>query len=222
MTKLMNTQNMWQSIEYTHTSSDGGTDYTLNHNFGKTPDLIECYTKVSGSLTQLPDIYLTGANVPYGWLKQSDPSINQSIVRVYRNPIGGSTFTLVIRCFNLGTTQTITNITPAFQWSTSEQVWPFEKAADGSTLYCKEVACGGMPNNGSVQTAHNIANFTASKVYSYFGYARDVTGQNVITLPSSFPGNTIACWLTATNVYIYNTQDWSSYSTSSVKIIYSK
>ena len=28
----------------------------------------------------------------------------------------------------------------SFQWSTSEQVWPFEKAADGKTIYAKMIS----------------------------------------------------------------------------------
>ena len=44
-----------------------------------------------------------------------------------------------------------------FQWSTSEQVWPFEKTADGKTLYCKEVDFGALPNNGTKNVNHGIS-----------------------------------------------------------------
>lgn len=53
----------------------------------------------------------------------------------------------------------------SFQWTTSEQVWPFEKAADGSTLYCKESTALTLPNNGYTYWAHNISGFSRSKVH---------------------------------------------------------
>ena len=43
-----------------------------------------------------------------------------------------------------------------FQWSEDEQVWPFEKASDGSTLYCKEVDFGNLPNTGNKEVSHGI------------------------------------------------------------------
>jgi len=45
-----------------------------------------------------------------------------------------------------------------FQWSTDEQVYPFEKASDGSTLYCKEVSIGDMPVGGWKYVPLNIPN----------------------------------------------------------------
>jgi hypothetical protein len=45
-----------------------------------------------------------------------------------------------------------------FQWSTSEQVWPFEKSANGSTLYCKQVNIGDMPVGGWKYVALNTPN----------------------------------------------------------------
>jgi len=52
-----------------------------------------------------------------------------------------------------------------FQWSTDEQVYPFEKASDGSTLYCKEVDGGAMPNTGSKFVAHGLGDVTAINFY---------------------------------------------------------
>jgi len=61
-----------------------------------------------------------------------------------------------------------------FQWSTDEQVYPFEKASDGSTLYCKEVDFGSLPNNGTKSVAHNLSGFTLHK---FDGFNKDrVTG----------------------------------------------
>jgi hypothetical protein len=43
----------------------------------------------------------------------------------------------------------------SFQWSTSEQVWPFEKTYDGKTLYCKyfQITMGGS----GAEINHNIS-----------------------------------------------------------------
>ena len=35
-----------------------------------------------------------------------------------------------------------------FKWSTSEQVWPFEKDSQGRVLYCKQSSPIVLPNNG--------------------------------------------------------------------------
>jgi hypothetical protein len=65
------------------------------------------------------------------------------------------------KCFKLG----IVAHAPAFQWSTSEQVYPFEKASDGSTLYCKEITAGAL-SSGYTGTAHGISGLTIDKVFS--------------------------------------------------------
>jgi hypothetical protein len=55
----------------------------------------------------------------------------------------------------------------AFTWSTSEQVWPFEKHDDGSTLYCRYVDFGALPNSGTKTVAHNISGLTADKMAAF-------------------------------------------------------
>lgn len=45
----------------------------------------------------------------------------------------------------------------AFQWSTSEQVWPFEKDLNGNTIYCKEFYVSSLPNTGAADTAINAS-----------------------------------------------------------------
>ena len=52
-----------------------------------------------------------------------------------------------------------------FQWSAEEQLYPFEKTADGKALYCKEIDFGALPNNGSKEVAHNIPNFSVSQLH---------------------------------------------------------
>ena len=41
----------------------------------------------------------------------------------------------------------LSNTTSSFTWSTSEQVWPFEKDRQGRTLYCKEVDFSGLTDS---------------------------------------------------------------------------
>lgn len=54
----------------------------------------------------------------------------------------------------------------SFQWSASEQVWPFETTiSGGDTLYCKQVYCGALPNNGTAFKAHDISSFTGPKLH---------------------------------------------------------
>jgi hypothetical protein len=44
-----------------------------------------------------------------------------------------------------------------FQWSTNEQVWPFERGKNGETLYCKEIEFGTLPSAGIKYVAHDIS-----------------------------------------------------------------
>jgi len=54
-----------------------------------------------------------------------------------------------------------------FQWSTSEQIWPFEKADDGSALYCKRIDFGNLPAIGTKHVAHGISGFIESNVFKF-------------------------------------------------------
>lgn len=57
----------------------------------------------------------------------------------------------------------------SFTWSASEQVYPFEKATDGSTLYCKEYNLGNLPNTGTSSTA---LGFSTEKIYHIYAFAK--------------------------------------------------
>ena len=82
-----------------------------------------------------------------------------------------------------------------FQWSTNEQVWPFEKASDGSTLYAKEVDFGYLPNTGYKGEAHNISNFEFPHSVSFT--TRRTTSHNLqldtVNVWSSVSATTIGC-----------------------------
>lgn len=57
-----------------------------------------------------------------------------------------------------------------FQWSTSEQVWPFEKAIDGSTLYCRQVSIATLPNYGTVTVA--VTGVVPTKIFRIVAFKR--------------------------------------------------
>ena len=69
-----------------------------------------------------------------------------------------------------------------FQWSTSEQVWPFEKTSDGKTLYCKEIICGAAPENGIKQVTHNIT-LNSQSVKKFDGIATFTGSSDGLPIP---------------------------------------
>lgn len=105
----------------------------------------------------------------------------------------------------------------SFQWSSTEQAWPFEKAADGSTLYCKELNLGyGTPNTPD-SNPHSIPSFSPEKLHSCTVFMRQ-PGSDAVTLPFF---NTY--WqITTTNLIIYyDNNAWGSYE-AIAKLIYAK
>jgi len=109
----------------------------------------------------------------------------------------------------------------AFQWSTSEAVWPFEKDRSGNTLYCKEVDLGYLPNTGIIEIAHGIPSLDFTKIYKFFGnfYHPSV---GVMPLPRAHGGaSDVSCAILSSTVYI---QNWSNYSAyvGKINIIYAK
>jgi hypothetical protein len=111
----------------------------------------------------------------------------------------------------------------SFQWSTSEQVWPFEKSENGATLYCR-LFTGQLPNGGNLSIAHGLSGFSPSKVkrLSIGGYAASYTQW------SPFP---YGCWaassydvtiaVDANNIYVTCAYDKSMYA-ARIEFIYAK
>jgi hypothetical protein len=219
MIKLMNNQQIYESLVYSHIGSNGGTEYTLTHNFGKNPDKICCYAQVNGRWHELMDYFNTNTGNSYGWaVGSTEDSTNQSKVTVFNTYGGGTTYNIKFVAYILGTTQTIINITPAFQWSTSEQVWPFEKDRDGKLIYCKEIYLGNYPNTGTKNVAHGISNFDRStQMHKLEGFG---SWGDPIPYPD-INGLTIGFYMTNTNVVIRNSADYSS-QTGYARLYYTK
>ena len=55
-----------------------------------------------------------------------------------------------------------------FQWSTNEQVYPFERGPSGETLYAKQVNLSSIGAATIRGTAHGISNLDASSI-RFFG-----------------------------------------------------
>lgn len=108
-----------------------------------------------------------------------------------------------------------------FQWSSFEQVYPLEKAFDGSTLYCKEIDLGFLTNRGGRVVAHGIVNYSASKIHNIGGTIYNTIGSDAVSLNSlAYGGN--FCILDHTNVNVYTPNaDMSKYKCK-VRLIYSK
>ena len=107
----------------------------------------------------------------------------------------------------------------AFQWSTSEQVYPFEKDSSGNTLYCKEVACGALPNNGTSTTAHGVAEVAANINKMFRQEFKVVTSGDTAGNMLAAPQYTVE--VRGANIHKYTSWDVSGY-TLTARMIYSK
>lgn len=105
----------------------------------------------------------------------------------------------------------------AFQWSTDEQVWPFELANDGSTLYCIEFRDqGAMPNTGNKYIAHSLGDTTNFLLYNASIAAK--FGTYIYYIPNS----DTSIGIVGSNLGIYAARNWSKYLIHSIRLIYSK
>jgi hypothetical protein len=113
-----------------------------------------------------------------------------------------------------------------FQWSTSEQVYPFEKDSNGSILYCKEIDLGVLPNSGAKNLAHGISSLNLDKVFRVEGLVGRGPAGNVLQLGTiRIDGYQycIALWITSTTISVITAFNYGSYGwTSLARIIYAK
>ena len=111
-----------------------------------------------------------------------------------------------------------------FQWSTSEQVWPFEKASNGATLYCKEVNLGNLPTYGAKNVAHGISNFNAGDDLFRLIGLRKISSTYWMPAPHPYPGALqfqIRLGVSGANIFIWDGYDYSS-NTAIARLIYKK
>lgn len=111
--------------------------------------------------------------------------------------------------------------TSAFQWSTSEQVYPLEKSNSGETLYCREFNIGALPDNG--QSFTSIGSIVPEKIIAIYG--RGVGAAIGYALPLGFSGcnaSAVALQIYGGNIVITTTAVWSSVNSCFVRVIYSK
>lgn len=121
----------------------------------------------------------------------------------------------------------VSSATPSvssFTWSTSEQVWPFEKASDGSTLYCLQSAPIVLPNNGYSTWAHGILNLSGAKVHRFEDSIYvSAGGGSVMRLSDMNNGsNTMYCFVDGDNFGFRIYQENFSGYTGIIKLIYAK
>ena len=112
-----------------------------------------------------------------------------------------------------------------FQWSTSEQVYPFEKGHNGETLYAKFIDFGNLPNSGTKQVSHNISNFREFRSFTrgYYpdGHQYDFAREPIPQTHVSSILSCISISYNTTNVTI-NTGSNRSEEKALVYLIYSK
>jgi len=110
-----------------------------------------------------------------------------------------------------------------FQWSTSEQEWPFELDDSGRTLYCKKMNIGALPNNGIKNTAHNISSLTdIRKLFKFWSYSQTNAGNTLQILnPDGYPGYQTSVEVNQTNV-IFITQGANSGYDGIIYLMYAK
>jgi hypothetical protein len=179
-------QQVYTSGTYSHTGSNSGTQYTITHNFGSEPDYVLCQHQNSqGKWLNMSTVFSVSTNL-YGFQQNNDSNnnLNTCLFTVYRDEVYDTTPTTIrFICAKLGATAAIT----PFQWSTSEQVWPFEKTENGDTLYCQYISLGALPNSGLLQVSPNSP-ISNDKVFKIYGRAVG-TAPDTVPLPFSTPNS---------------------------------
>lgn len=111
----------------------------------------------------------------------------------------------------------------AFAWSTSEQVYPFEKDTDGSTLYCKYFQVSYSGTYGA--WAHGISNSNGSKVRRVFGQMIGNAGMSesrpLPFVSSNYSTNSVGIKADGTNIILESAASYPSV-TCNLFMIYAK
>lgn len=108
-----------------------------------------------------------------------------------------------------------------FQWSNSEQVYPFERSTSGATLYCKEIDVGFLACKGGKSVPHGIENYSAANIHNISGTINNTVGSDSVSLNSlAYGGN--FCILDSSNVNVYTPNADCTKYRCKVRLIYSK
>jgi len=99
--------------------------------------------------------------------RTTDYSVSGDTITFIVAPTGGS---VIVVDYVFGVT---TSSSTAFQWSTSEQIWPYEVTDAGETIFCKQFNIASFPNNGNVDTAHGVAGLIETDAYEMKVIAAD-------------------------------------------------
>ena len=109
----------------------------------------------------------------------------------------------------------------ALEWSTSEQVWPFEKGINGESIYVKGVPFGNWPNKGTKSVSHGIVGYKA--LWNLVG-AHSTTGK--LPYVTMFTNNDTKWqseyWVNSTSVVVRTGENLSSSYTTLMLIFYLK
>ena len=111
-----------------------------------------------------------------------------------------------------------------FQWSEDEQVWPFEKAKDGSTLYCTEVDFGALPNNGTkfISIVDHIPSLNGKNAWSHvFNYTFSYGASDFDTFRKYHSLSVLGTFLEAGDIGVVTNFDYSAI-TGIFRVIYKK
>ena len=105
-----------------------------------------------------------------------------------------------------------------FQWSTTEQVYPFELGLNGETMYAKQVELPAWSGDANTrETAHNISNLDVSSV-RFFGHQGNIPLNLFIGVH-----NIIGCEVQSTHVYqTIKDSGNETFGPGYIRIIYSK
>lgn len=143
------------------------------------------------------------------------------------HPLAGNTGDVLV-CTDGATDKVAFQVSAAgaFTWDTTEQVWPFEKAVGGGTVYAKEIAFGALPNTTAKSVAHNIVGLTSAKVFRMESITAGTVGGGAdsaypITYGNAATNFIISLVITDTDVVITTWDNWSNTS-AFVRVYYTK
>jgi len=111
-----------------------------------------------------------------------------------------------------------------FVWSTTEQIWPFERDDNDNVLYAKMFKDQALLAVGPVDIAHGIASMTDEKVFKIWGKAKAIAGGSLIyMLPFYDSGSNYIQIRTpdASNIRLDTGGNWSAWE-ANIFFVYSK